>query len=105
MQRIPQMAYLCMPCGYILVRELRHNEVRRIHLPLRWVKKDDHARLRFLVNEEHALAKPVRCGPEADLGVYILCGPRSSKSLYASTSSRGVNLSRALGFTMRLIAA
>jgi hypothetical protein len=47
-------------------------EVRRILLPLRWVKKDDHARLRFLVNEEHAGAKPVRCSPEAGLGVHIL---------------------------------
>jgi hypothetical protein len=82
-----------------------NRELPRILLLRRWVNKDDHARLRFLVNEEHAGPKPVRCGPEADLGVYILCGPRSSKSLYASTSSRGVNLSRALGFTMRLIAA
>jgi hypothetical protein len=71
-QRIPQMAYLCMPGGYILVRELRYNEVRRILLPLRWVNKDDHARLRFLVSEEHAGAKPVRCSPEAILGVHIL---------------------------------
>lgn len=29
MQRIPQMAYLCMPCGYILVRELRRTPSRR----------------------------------------------------------------------------
>jgi hypothetical protein len=36
------------------------------------VNKDDYARLRFLVNEEHALVKPVRCGPEAGLGVHIL---------------------------------
>src|SRR5215203_4743223 len=40
--------------------------------PLRWVNKDDYARLRFLVSEEHAGAKPVRCGPEAALGVHIL---------------------------------
>ena len=33
MQRIPQMAYLCMPCGYILVRELRYDEVLRSSLP------------------------------------------------------------------------
>ena len=36
------------------------------------MNKDDYARLRFLVNEEHALVKPVRCGPEAGLGVHIL---------------------------------
>src|SRR5215207_9002536 len=40
--------------------------------PLRWVNKDDYSRLRFLVSEEHAGAKPVRCGPEAGLGVHIL---------------------------------
>ena len=36
------------------------------------MNKDDYARLRFLVNEEHAGPKPVRCGPEASLGVHIL---------------------------------
>jgi len=36
------------------------------------VNKDHHARLGFLINEEHALAKPVRCGPEAGLGVLML---------------------------------
>ena len=36
------------------------------------MNKDDYARLRFLVNEEHPGTKPVRCGPEAGLGVHIL---------------------------------
>ena len=36
------------------------------------MSKDDYARLRFFVNEEHALAKPVRCGSEAGLGAHIL---------------------------------
>ena len=43
--------------------ELRKPEVRRIYLLRGWMSKDDYARLRFFVNEEHALAKPVRCGP------------------------------------------
>ena len=33
MQRIPQMAYLCMPCGYILVRELRITEFAEFSFP------------------------------------------------------------------------
>jgi len=36
------------------------------------VSKDDYGRLRFFVNEEHALAKAVRCGSETALGVHIL---------------------------------
>ena len=36
------------------------------------MSKDDYARVRFFVNEEHPLAKPVRCGSEAALGVHIL---------------------------------
>jgi hypothetical protein len=36
------------------------------------VNKDYYARLRFLVNEEHAGAKPVRCGPDPGLGVLML---------------------------------
>jgi hypothetical protein len=36
------------------------------------VNKDDYARLRFLVNEEHALVKPVRRGLDTGLGVQIL---------------------------------
>src|SRR5215208_3621115 len=47
-------------------------ELLRTHLLRGGVNKDDYARLRFLVNEEHAGAKPVRCGPEAGLGVHIL---------------------------------
>src|SRR5215208_173655 len=44
----------------------------RIPLLRCWVNKDNYARLRFLVNEEHPGTKPVRCGPEAGLGVHIL---------------------------------
>src|SRR5829696_2770113 len=59
-----------MPRGRTFENPL--GELRRILLLRRWVNKDDHARLRFLVSEEHALAKPVRCSPEASLGVHIL---------------------------------
>ena len=47
-------------------------ELLRIPLLRPWVNKDDYAFLTFLVNEEHALAKPVRGGHEASLGVLIL---------------------------------
>jgi hypothetical protein len=64
------------PCGAVFCTwwGTGSRPIRRFHTvsPLRWVNKDDHARLRFLVNEEHALAKPVRCSPEAGLGVHIL---------------------------------
>ena len=43
-----------------------------MHLLQGRVSKDDYTCPRFLVNEEHAGAKPVRCGPEAGLGVHIL---------------------------------
>src|ERR671913_2116359 len=52
--------------------ELRHGEVRSIHLLRRWVNKDHYPRLRLLVDDKHTLAKPVRCGPETGLGVHIL---------------------------------
>src|SRR5215208_5628044 len=38
----------------------------------RWVNKDHQARLRFLVNDERALAKAVRCGLDPALAVQIL---------------------------------
>ena len=41
-------------------------------LPRRWVNKDHHTRLGLLVDDEHARAKPVRCGPEAGLGAQVL---------------------------------
>ena len=53
-------------------RELRNDEVRRIPLLGTWVNKDHNVRLRLLVNEKHALAKLVRCSPEAGLGAQIL---------------------------------
>ena len=54
------------------VLELRQGEVLRIYLLRSWVSKDHYARLRFFVNEEHALAKAVRCGSETALGIHIL---------------------------------
>jgi hypothetical protein len=36
------------------------------------VSKDDYARLRFLVDDEHALAKAVRCSTEAGFGALML---------------------------------
>src|SRR5215217_4191894 len=68
-----------------------YRELPRIPLLRCWLTKDDFA-LRFLVNEEHALAEPVRCGPEASLGAHILRATLLY-SLYASASSRGVNVS------------
>src|SRR5215212_7218504 len=47
-------------------------EVRRITLLRGWVNKDHHARLRLLVNDEHAPAKLIRCSPEPALGAQIL---------------------------------
>jgi hypothetical protein len=47
-------------------------ELPRIPILRCWVNKDDYVRLCFLVKEEHALAKAVRCGPEAGLGVQML---------------------------------
>src|SRR5215216_3178087 len=47
-------------------------ELPRIPILRRWVNKDHHVRLRLLVNDEHALAKLVRCSPYAALGVQIL---------------------------------
>src|SRR5215208_5316814 len=44
----------------------------RIPILRRWVNKDHQARLRLLVNDEHALAKLVRCGPYAGFGIQIL---------------------------------
>src|SRR5215218_7131071 len=46
--------------------------LRRIYLLSTRVRKYHYARLSLLVNEEHSLAKPVRCGPYAGLGVHIL---------------------------------
>src|SRR5215203_1866368 len=37
-----------------------------------WVNKDHQVRLSLLVNEEHALAKPVRCGLDAGLVIQVL---------------------------------
>jgi hypothetical protein len=74
------------------------NVIRRIHLLRGRVNKDDYARLRFFVNEEHALAKPVRCGPEAGLGAHILrptlfellvCGGKLAG--YESFTSTGIH--------------
>src|SRR5215217_7959638 len=53
-------------------RERRVCELRRITLLRRWVNKGHHVRLRLLVNDEHALAKLVRCSPEAAFGAQIL---------------------------------
>ncbi|HKH37996.1 MAG TPA: hypothetical protein VKA82_12620 [Rubrobacter sp.] len=36
------------------------------------MNEDDYACLRFLEDDEHALAKPVRCWPESGLGVLKL---------------------------------
>jgi len=36
------------------------------------MNKDHQASLRFLINEEHSGAKPVRRGPETRLGIHIL---------------------------------
>ena len=47
-------------------------ELPRIPILRRWVNKDHHVRLRLLVNDEHALAKLVRCSPYAGLGAQIL---------------------------------
>jgi hypothetical protein len=47
-------------------------ELRRIPLLRTRVNKDHQARLRLLVDEEHPLAKAVRLGTEAGLGVQIL---------------------------------
>ena len=58
--------------GVANFRELRQREARRIYLLRSWVSKDHYARLRFFVNEEHALAKVVRCGSEAGLGAQVL---------------------------------
>jgi hypothetical protein len=46
--------------------------LRRIHLLGTSVNKYHHARLSLLVNEEHALAKAVRCGLDTGLGVLLL---------------------------------
>jgi hypothetical protein len=48
------------------------SELRRIHLLRGWVNKYHHARFRLLVDDEHPLAIPVRCGPEAGLGIQVL---------------------------------
>jgi len=67
------------------------------------VNKDDYARLRFLVNEEHTGAKPVHGGHEAGLGVHIL-RPTIFEDLVCVGKLAGVNVSRALGVTMTFIA-
>jgi hypothetical protein len=46
--------------------------LRRIYLRSTRVNKYNHARLSFLVNEEHALVKPVRRGLDTGLGVQML---------------------------------
>ena len=50
----------------------RGNGLRRIPLLRRWVNKDHQARLRLLVNDEHKLVNPVRCGLDPGLGVLML---------------------------------
>jgi hypothetical protein len=47
-------------------------ELRRIPLLRGWMNKYHQASLRFLVDDEHALAKAVRSGTEAGLGVQML---------------------------------
>src|SRR5215208_6221402 len=46
--------------------------LRGISLPRTWVSKDHQTRLNLLVNEEHTLAKAVRCGLDPALGVQML---------------------------------
>src|SRR5215204_6247134 len=48
------------------------SELRRIPLLRTWVHKDHQARLRLLVDEEHTLANPVRCGGDAGIVIQIL---------------------------------
>ena len=52
------------------------------------MNKDRYARFRFLVSKEHAGAKPVRCGPQAALGVHIL-GPTLFEVLVCSAKLEG----------------
>jgi hypothetical protein len=59
----------------ILVYQAATSEEKHLRIPLLlrgWMNKDHQASLRFLINEEHTVAKPVRCGPEAGLGIHIL---------------------------------
>jgi hypothetical protein len=67
------------------------------------VNKDHQACLTLLVDEEHALAKAVRCGLDSGLGVLML---RSvlCELLIGGDKLAGVNISRALGVKMTLIA-
>jgi hypothetical protein len=52
--------------------ESRTCEVRRASLLRIRVNKNHQARLRFLVDEEHALAKPVRCGRDAGVSTTLV---------------------------------
>jgi hypothetical protein len=53
-----------------------------------WVNKDHHVLLSLLVNHENTPAKPVRCGPEAGLGVQIL-RPALSEVLVSDSKLAG----------------
>jgi hypothetical protein len=77
-------------------------EVRRIDLLRRWVRKDHHVLLMLLVEEEHTLAKAVRCATEAGLCLHILRPTHFELLVCVGVSSPGVNLSRALGVTTTL---
>src|SRR5215211_5166184 len=94
-------------------------ELRRIPILRRWVNKDHQARLRLLVNDEHALAKLVRCSPYAAFGVHILrsklCellvggGKLAGRECFTSAGCHddahsASSVSRALGVTTTLIA-
>src|SRR5215213_489164 len=58
--------------GWPLLLRVVDSRRCRINLLRGGVDKDHHARLRILVNDEHALAIPVRCGLDTGLGVRIL---------------------------------
>jgi hypothetical protein len=68
------------------------------------VNEHNHARLGFLVDEEHARSEVVDRGLDARLGVKVLW-LTPYEVLVGGDKLAGVNLSRALGCTTTLIVA
>ena len=66
------------------------NGLRRIYLLSTRVHKYHQASLRFLVDDEHALAKAVRSDTEAGLGVQML-RPKLFELLVCGDKLAGVN--------------
>jgi hypothetical protein len=85
--------------GWPLLLRVVDSRRCRIHLLRGWVNKDHHALLSLLVNDEHALAIPVRRSLDTGLGVQI-SGPTLFEVLVGFGKLAGVNALRALGSTM-----